>query len=172
MEFIRIQAGSCDGIDTHETIYFNKIWKSLNIGAGGVVDPFARNCSISESWSNDIDPSTTAKYHMDAIDFMKIVPSQSAWLVIFDPPFSPSQERKYEQSLKNVYATPGYVPEIMTDICRVLKTGGYMLKFGYNSTRHHPMLELQKGWICNAGGNRNDVIVTLWKKTMSTLNNF
>ena len=169
---MRIQSGSASAIDTHETGYFRKIWKSLDIGAGVVVDPFARNCSISDTWSNDIDPSTSANYHMDAIEFMKIVPTQSAWLVIFDPPFSQRQEKKYEGGLQNVYSTPGYIADIMTDVCRVLKPGGYLLKFGYNSTRHHPMLELQKGWICNMSGNRNDVIVTLWKKCTITLDNF
>ncbi len=56
-----------------------------------IVDPFARNCSIG-TITNDIDPETDALYHMDALDFLtRVVKTDSADLVLFDPPYSPRQ---------------------------------------------------------------------------------
>jgi len=178
MKIERIQGGSCDGIDTHETVYFRHIWRDLpglfSHGNGlfeeqlKVADPFARDCTLAHPFTNDIDPSTNAKVHLCAREFLSNLQSNYFELVIFDPPFSRSQEEKYEGS-KNVYATPGFIPKCMREIHRILRPAGYMLKFGYNSTRHHPSFECKKIWLVNIGGNRNDVVVSLWQKTNTTL---
>lgn len=41
--------------------------------------------------TNDLDPTTTADYHLDAIDFLKLQSDTSCDLVLFDPPYSPRQ---------------------------------------------------------------------------------
>jgi hypothetical protein len=161
-----IQAGSFDGIDTHDTVYFRKIWKQLpsmlESPAKVLVDPFARNCTLAHPHTNDIDENTTARHHLDALEYLQGVPSNFADLVIFDPPFSPSQEKKYKGN-RNVYATPGYIPALMSEIKRILKPGGYLLKFGYNFSRHWEQLQPVKGWVANPGGNRNAVLISLWR---------
>lgn len=171
MEFTRIGGQVKDGMDTHETSYFKKIWKELQEEYGEteqfdfIIDPFARNCALAHS-TNDIDPETTARYHMDALEFLdaSLHTGDRAGLVIFDPPFSRRQAERYEVGHVNVYTDPGYVPSLMRRIESLLVPGGLMLKFGYNSTRHRPLFRLLKGWIVNFGGARNDVIVTLWEK--------
>lgn len=167
MHFERIQAGSYGGMNTHKWKAFKKIWMSIPDSWNGekVCDPFARNCQIGHIWTNDINPETGANYHLDALEFLKIVPSDSMNIVIFDPPFSTHQnDTKYEfdGESKNIYTIPGYVKKCMKEIERILIPGGYLLKYGYNSTRHLPSLEFKKGWLINFGGNRNDVIVSLW----------
>ena len=90
-------------------------------------------------------------------------------LCIFDPPFSGRQsDEKYDGHI-NVYTDPGYVKKCMIEVGKILKPGGYLLKFGYNSSRHLKCLELVKMWVVNFGGNRNDVIVTLWRNEQKTL---
>ena len=172
----RIQGASRDGIDTHNTTYFRKIWRQIpclvalnDENTLRVADPFARDCTLAYPYTNDVDESTSANYHQDAREFLRnVCPSNYFDLILFDPPFSRSQELKYNGT-QNVYSTPGFVPDCMESIHRILKTGGYLLKFGYNSTRHHPSFFLVKTWLANMGANRNDVIVTLWQKTNTTL---
>ena len=174
MEFMRLAGGFSDGLDTHRTSYFQTVWKSLSkyckIPLSIVCDPFARNCSIAHPHTNDIDEGTTARHHLDAVEFLQTRPSQYFDLVIFDPPFSPRQSEQKSGGHKNVYSTPGYVPLVMAEIERIMKPGGYMLKFGYNSTRHSGSFELVRGWVANQGGNRNDVIITLWRNCQTRLN--
>ena len=134
-----------------------------------LADPFARNCTDAGLNTNDIDTSTKANYHLDAIDFMKLMKTSSLDGVIFDPPFSSNQAKRYESEITNVYTKPGYVKILMNEIERSLKPGGYMLKFGYNSTKHKPHFDIEHLWIVNHGGNRNDTIVSLWKKISHNL---
>lgn len=161
----RIQGGSGDGLDTHKTTYFKKVIKEVrNIYQYHnelIVDPFARDCRIAHM-TNDLNPNTKADYHMDALDFLKQIGNESTTLLIFDPPFSSSQSERYGYG--NIYATPGVVPDLMTEIDRILVDRGLLLKFGYNTTRHKKSFQLLKTWVVNFGGNRNDVLVTLWRR--------
>ena len=167
----RLQEGSYAGIDTHKWKSFKKILSHIGYESDWiVVDPFARNCPLGGEWSNDIRPDTSAHHHLDAIEFLRIVPSTIADLVIFDPPFSQSQaERRYDGEGVNLYAEPGIISGLMSHVHRILKSGGRVLKFGYNSSKHWPQLELEYIWLINFGGNRNDVIVSLWRQTQTTL---
>ena len=179
--FERFQDGSSAGIDTHESAYFQHIWKVLpryvTIPLKDICDPFARDCVIAYPNTNDIDEKTLAVYHEDAAEWLKRLEdgvekfgnTHQFDLVIFDPPFSGRQsDEKYDGHI-NVYTDPGYVKKCMRSIGRILKPGGYLLKFGYNSSRHLKCLVLVKMWVVNFGGNRNDVIVTLWRNEQTTL---
>jgi hypothetical protein len=164
MTFVRLQEGGYAGIDTHQWKSFGKILREIGFESDWVVvDPFARNCPLAREWSNDINPETSANHHEESELFLSIVPSNSADLVVFDPPFSePMAERRYGEGA-NLYAEPGKIGRLMTEIQRILKSDGKLLKFGYNSTKHFPQLDLIGGWVINFGGNRNDVIVTCWQ---------
>lgn len=176
----RLKGCTGDGIDTHETTYFQTIMRDtaqfmqsqLAIEPLIIVDPFARNCPLGGEYTNDIDDNTTAYNHEDAIEWLSGLQSNLADLVIFDPPFSQRQAVEKYGAITNVYSTPGYVADAMLAIERVLKTGGYLLKFGYNTTRHKAGFELVKTWVVNMGGNRNDVLVTLWINEQKTLHDY
>ena len=164
-------------LDTSDTAYFKSIFKEIQktIDPGcRIVDPFARNCKLEgyDHQTNDLDESTKAEYHLDAKDFMRLQDRDTADLVIFDPPFSPHQAERYTRGMKNIYTNAGYINELMIEIDRVLKPGAYILKFGFNSTRHRGHWELVKVWIVNHGGNHNDTIVTLWRNMTHTLGEF
>ena len=164
--FSRHQSGSCASRDTSRNKYYRKAFeKSLKLTeklSGEIIDPFARNCTWG-TITNDLDPTTKAHYNLDALEFLKNMKTNSAKIVLFDPPFSPSQEKKYDGGCHNLYADPQKISKMYSEIFRILKSGGVVVKLGYNSTRPNPNLELIDCELVNFGGSRNDVIQTIWQ---------
>lgn len=180
MKIERIQGGSFDGIDTSQAKYFQKAWKEgqnqiANID-GLVIDPFARNCKWADI-TNDINPETEATYHLDAKEFLDLVLEKhgcnSVKCLIFDPPFSSRQYEKYEkgspQELVNIYSSPGKIAEIFQVVRKLIKPNGIIIKLGYNTSR--PILDYELTYLSttNFGGNRNDVLTTIWRNPNQTL---
>jgi len=170
MRFSRIQGGSSDSRNTHQSHYYELGFERMLNGSRDpvVVDPFARNCSWG-TLTNDIDPETNASNHMDALCWLESLDRQSADFVLFDPPFSKRQADEKYAGHVNVYTDPGYVKKCFKEIASILKPGGKVLILGYNSSKHSKILELEEGWIVNFGGNRNDVVMTIWRKAQTTL---
>jgi len=181
-DFIRVQ-GSLD-LDTHQTNYFRQAMNylyprlfALNptpLDSYGlkIADPYARNCRIAGEYTNDIDPETDAKFHLDALDFLCSMDSGAFDAVIFDPPFSEYQAKRYEHGTANIYTTPGAVKDQMCEIERILKPGGYLLKFGYNTSRHKGHFDLIRVMVVNHGANHNDTLVSLWMKANHNLGDY
>lgn len=105
------------------------------------IDPFARN----KNWAthtNDLDPSTSAQHHMDAEEFLKCAGRQHGRefdLVIFDPPYSPRQISECYKSIglkvgmKETQNAALYA-RVREFITPILKPGGVVLSFGWNSS--------------------------------------
>ena len=174
MRFDRIQGGSSDSIDTHKSKYFQLGFRTMmnptpfmTFVHHKIADPFARNCSWG-THTNDIDPDTDAQDHMDALEWLKTLPSNEFSYVLWDPPFSARQAQKYEAGHVNVYTDPGYVKKCFDEIFRILVINGNVLKLGYNSTRPSGF-ELKRGWLVNFGGNRNDVVMTILVRSQTRL---
>ena len=53
------------------------------------IDPFSNSNKIA-TITNDLDPSVSADYCMDALDFLKMFDDNSIDVVLFDPPYSPT----------------------------------------------------------------------------------
>lgn len=98
-----------DLISTERTIPMRRVWampdsETFNVPPiGGLVrwhlsrskisvDPFARNKRWA-TYTNDLNPDTTAEYHMEALEFLTMLLNRGvqADLVIFDPPYSSRQ---------------------------------------------------------------------------------
>ena len=174
MIFERIQGGTADGIDTSKSRYFQKGFKEMRRERGFqssmIADPFARNCRWG-THTNDIDPSTQAQSHMDALAWLESLPTGQFHYILFDPPFSARQAEKYEAGHVNIYTDPGYVKKCFDEIFRILVPEGAVLKLGYNSTRPKGF-DLKRGWVVNFGGNRNDVIMTILVKSQMSLEDY
>jgi len=163
-------------LDTSKTEWFNRIFLQTRNYMPHPrdfisIDPFAKDCMLADI-RNDIDPNTRAEHHLDAVEFLEGQPTRRFDLVIFDPPFSVVQAERYGNYCPNIYTIPGYVSKCMKQIERVVKPGGHILKFGFNSTRHRPTFDLKRTWLINHGGNHNDTIVTLWRKEIHSLEEF
>lgn len=100
------------------------------------VDPFARNSKLA-SVTNDINPDTDAKYHMDALEFLKTFDDGSVDGILYDPPYSP---RQIQECYNNVGISPtsaqtsaAFWSDQKREIGRIVKSGGKVITFGWNS---------------------------------------
>lgn len=175
--FSRVQGGSRDGIDTSLSTYYQKGFNEAQFITsklkGEIIDPFARHCEWG-TIRNDMDPSITSVHHnLESLEFMRLMKTSSAKIVLFDPPFSNRQAKKYELGDTNLYCTgDGRIGQLSKEIERVLVPGGVVVKLGYNSSRPTKNFDLMKLMVVNFGGTRNDVILTIWKKNTTTLQDF
>ena len=101
-----------------------------------IVDPFA-NSNTFATITNDLDPAMPTEFHMDATDFLKTLGDKSADMVLYDPPYSPRQ-------VSECYKRLGMVVDMQTtqssywstqkrEISRIVKRGGVVITFGWNS---------------------------------------
>jgi hypothetical protein len=105
---------------------------------GVTIDPFARN----KRWAthtNDLNPKTEAEHHMDAHDFLEMLERDgvSADVVLFDPPYSPRQIKEcYDgigKKMEQMDAFRTHWKPERDRIDAILKVGGVVLSFGWNS---------------------------------------
>lgn len=175
--------GARNRIDTchgrHYRIAWKKAQKLTNNLEGLVIDPFARNCKWADI-TNDLNPNTEAKYHLDVIEFLELVlknhGERSVKCLLFDPPFSSSQYQKYAKDnplqLSNIYSTPGKIKSIFKLVEKLIMPGGVIVKLGYNTTRPIKGYELNYLSITCFGGNHNDVMCSIWFNPNETLLTF
>lgn len=132
-----------------------------------IVDPFA-NISKYGTITNDLNPEYDTDYHMDALAFLKMLDSNSADVVLYDPPYSISQAAECYKSYgkekleKNV-ANMGYWGDCKNEVARILKKDGIAIICGWNSmgigkNRNFEMIEIL---LVPHGGSKNDTIVTV-----------
>ncbi len=140
---------------------FVHAWLSTSLVS---VDPFARNCSWA-TYTNDLNPKTSAQYHLDAEAFLQNLVDLGvvADLVIFDPPYSPRQ-------IKELYAEIGkpvtkqdtqnaaLYARVRKSIRSILAPGGTVLSFGWNSCGMGKGFEIAELLLVAHGGAHNDTI--------------
>lgn len=137
-----------------------------------IVDPFA-NQSKYGTITNDLNPNFDTQYHMDGLDFLKTIETNSVDLVLYDPPFSISQAamcyHKFgKEKLKKSVANMGYWGDCKNEVARILKVKGIVIICGWSSNgiginRGFKMLEIL---LVPHGGSKNDTIVTVEEKEM------
>jgi hypothetical protein len=128
------------------------------------VDPYARNKTWA-TYTNDLNPNTTAQYHMDAIEFLTCLADEEADLIIIDPPYSPRQVKEcYDNigtKMKQSDALLGFVrKKLKEQIARVLTKHGTVLGFGWNTVgmgKRHGFEITEILLVCH-GSDHNDTI--------------
>lgn len=155
-----------------ETFSIDPVARLINryVGRGCFsVDPFARNSKFAKV-TNDIDPSTTADFHMDALVFLKRFEEGSVDAVLYDPPYSISQVREVYRDLKGTVnletTSASFWKKNKSQVRRVLKPGGLVVCCGWNSGGMGKVLgfELLHVLLICHGGPHNDTIVTVERK--------
>jgi hypothetical protein len=132
----------------------------------GSVDPFARN-NMWAHWTNDINPDTSANFHMDAVEFLEwlkqLSPRVEIDLAILDPPYSP---RQISEAYRAAGLTAGMADtqnaalyaRVRAALLPLLTPDATVLSFGWNSAG------MGKGWrqleilLVAHGGAHNDTI--------------
>jgi uncharacterized protein YneF (UPF0154 family) len=139
------------------------------------IDPFARNKRWA-TYTNDLNPDTKAEYHMDALEFLKMLAEKNvkADLIIFDPPYSLRQIQEcYEGMGKKMSQreSQSFYADIRSAIMNVIASECIVLSFGWNSIG----MGIKKGFsiielmlVCH-GRAHNDTICIAEKRTQGQL---
>jgi hypothetical protein len=147
------------------------------VGAGkGWIDPFAGFNSPAE-FTNDMNPESPAKYHIEAEEFCKLLPGPFSG-VLFDPPYSYRQISEHYKGL-GMKATmqdtsTHFYNRVKNVICDKIVPGGLALCFGWDSngfgkSRGFEIIEIL---LVAHGGHHHDTICTVERKTNHTLEEF
>ena len=103
------------------------------------VDPFARNKRWA-TYTNDLNPATTAEHHLDAGEFLAKLAERSvkADLVLVDPPYSPRQVKEcYDAIGKAMRTEDGWTAAMhkrwREAILLICAPGATVLTFGWGS---------------------------------------
>ena len=171
----------CTGLksaDTHKLPaykdVFNRIRDSFGYKDAFVLDPFARRCPWG-SMRNDINVKFLEEgfttHSEDALDFLLRFKFETCDIILLDPPFSDRQSKETYDS-GNLYADPSYMSRLQKAASNNLKTGGYIIKLGYNSNPPSSNMVLHELHICNMGNSQNDIIISVWMKTQMSLNDY
>lgn len=129
-------------------------------------DLFARNSRIA-TLTNDLNPQTAADYHMDVVEFLKMLKADEIRpdLVLFDPPYSPRQVKDCYQSIgittskEDCQRPTGWTTE-RDLINEIIAPGGTVLSFGWSTAG----MGVSRGFSLNEvllvfhGGGHNDTI--------------
>lgn len=165
-------------------IYFERVWSMPNgntftikpikefveveVNKGGViVDPFANSCKYG-TITNDLNPEFDTTHHMDALKFLQGIETESADLVLYDPPYSISQASELYKSygrekLEVNVANMKYWALCKDNVARILKVGGRVICCGWNTNGlgKNRGFEMTNILIVAHGGSKNDTLVTL-----------
>ena len=134
-----------------------------------IVDPFANKNKIA-TITNDLDIAFDTDYHFEATDFLKQLSSDSADMVLYDPPFSPRQlsecYKAFGLSVNMKTTQASYWSNQKVEIGRIVKSGGYVITCGWNSGGIGKKygFEVVEILLVAHGGWHNDTIITVDKK--------
>lgn len=133
------------------------------------IDPFANKNKLAKI-TNDLNPEFDTNYHMDALDFLKMFKDNSVDGILYDPPFSP---RQVSECYKNIgievtqaTTSAAFWANHKKEISRILKKGGKVITFGWNSGGIGKKygFEISKILMVAHGGWHNDTICTVESK--------
>ena len=137
-----------------------------------IVDPFAREAKLAHL-TNDLNPNTSAKYHLDSEEFLLKVERncKKPDVVLFDPPYSPRQVKEcYEGFGRKMthYDTTRTArwsreKEIVN---RILTPDGIVISFGWHTCamgKKHGF-EPVEILIVGHGAAHNDTLVTVERR--------
>lgn len=129
------------------------------------VDPFAGEMSPA-SVTNDLNPERPTEYHMDAMKFLRMFPANSVDRVLYDPPYSQRQVKECYDGIQGGLKWDGrmtFWSETKNETARILKPGGKVICFGWNSMGMGAKrgFEMTRILLVPHGGSRNDTICTM-----------
>tara|TARA_Y100000590_G_C15725159_1_gene1014948 strand:- start:2118 stop:2702 length:585 start_codon:yes stop_codon:yes gene_type:complete len=132
------------------------------------LDPFARDSKIA-TITNDVNESTSAMHHMDALDFLSMFDDSSVDGVLFDPPYSLRQVKEcYDKIGRDLSSRESnhFFSDLKKQISRVIKPGGKAISFGWNSggIGKNNGFEIERILLVPHGGPHHDTIVVVDRK--------
>ena len=153
--------------DTFTIKPIKELLQRYNVGVGWI-DPFAGNYSPAEI-TNDLNPDTRAKCHLDARVFLEREVKQYSG-GLFDPPYSLRQiiecYKGFGLDIDKKWATTKFYTDIKNLLAKLIEPGGLAISFGWNSIglgkkREFEIIEIL---LISHGRLHNDTIVTVERK--------
>lgn len=131
------------------------------------VDPFAGEHSPADI-TNDINPERPTKYHIDALEFLRMFPDESVDGVLYDPPYSPRQVKECYDGIGGLQwdGRMNFWSDTKNEAARIVRKGGKVICFGLNSMGLGAKrgFEMERILLVPHGGSRNDTICTVERK--------
>lgn len=136
-----------------------------------ILDAFANSSKLG-TITNDLNPKFDTDYHLDALTFFKQFEDNSVDVVLYDPPYSVTQVKEVYDNIGEAITNEcrgDYWRDVKNEIARVLKVGGKVLSFSWNSigigkTRG---MEIEKILMVCHGGMHNDTICVADRKVQN-----
>ena len=134
------------------------------------IDPFANRSKLA-SITNDLNPEYDTNYHLDALDFLKMFDDNSVDGVLYDPPYSPRQVsesyKHFGYNVTNETTRASFWGNHKKEISRIVKTGGKVITFGWNSGGIGKKygFKIERILLVPHGARHNDTICTVEIKT-------
>lgn len=134
-----------------------------------IIDAFANDSKVG-TITNDLNPKFNTTYHMDALDFLKMLEDNTADVVLYDPPYSLRQVKEcYEGvgiTVTAEHTKSSWRAKHLDEIARILKPNGICLSFGWNTNgvgkkRGFEIIEIL---IVAHGGSKNDTLCVAERK--------
>jgi len=133
------------------------------------IDPFSGNNSKAE-FTNDLNPNSPAKFHLEAIEFLKQLEGNNYTGGLYDPPYSLRQIMECYEGIgckvDKKWATTKFYSETKSYLADKIKVGGLAISFGWNSiglgkNRGFEIIEIL---LVSHGRLHNDTICTVERK--------
>lgn len=145
----------------------------LKYKSGVGADAFARDSKMAEI-TNDLDPTTSAEHHMEALDFINSLSNESLDYFLFDPPYSPTQVsevyKKLDKTVNMQSTQSSFWGNCKKAIAKKVRVGGYCITFGWcsNGIGKSNGFEIVEILLVAHGGWHNDTICTVERKIESS----
>jgi len=131
-------------------------------------DPFAGKHSPAQV-TNDLNPDMPTTHHMEALDFLKSMDTNSFDGVLYDPPYSPRQVKECYDNIAidgwngkwDGRAT--FWSKTMDEVARIIKPKGKLICCGWTSMGGAMSrgFEMKRILLVPHGSRKNDTIVTV-----------
>lgn len=130
------------------------------------IDPFANSNKLA-SITNDLNPEFDTNFHIDALDFLKMFDDNSVDGVFYDPPYSLRQVtecyKNFGIEVTSETTRSTFWTNHKKEISRIVKTGGKVITFGWNSggIGNKYGFKIKRILLVPHGGWHNDTICTV-----------
>lgn len=119
---------------------------------------------LYEEFEGDFIDPFPFPFEKDALEYLKTLKTNSITQLAFDPPYSPRQLKEMYGDAGLAYNTnASYWSELKDEISRIVKNGGKVISFGWNSggVGKKRGFEIQRILLVPHGGQHNDTIVVV-----------
>ena len=126
---------------------------------GKVLNLFAGITKLNlDETRNDLDETSLAEYHKDALAFVKEWDGEKFDTTLLDPPYS---YRKSMEMYKGIKASP--FRQLKDEIPRILKKNGIVITFGYHSNTMGKIrgFQVERIGLFSHGGAIHDTIASV-----------